>query len=169
MISVGWKIEAKLVVWAEIKRNLSRFQVTNGAAIDPGTPVWVVGLSGEVRRPQSWNPQGAQPTYPLGLFILDAADGHEIAMMVTSGTWWIGDGFDDLNEYGTLPPATTPPPGAFAKPVTPVDYTVTPVGSTQRVESPAGWSIDVPKHWWLSATEIRRAVISNTPDYDDHR
>jgi hypothetical protein len=168
VISVGWKIEAKLVVWAEIKRNLSRFQVTNGATIDPGTPVWVVGLSGEVRRPPSWNPQGAQPTYPLGLFILDAADGHEIAMMVTIGTWWIGDGFDDLNEYGALPPATTPPPGAFAKPVTPVDYTVTPVGSSQRVESPAGWSIDVPKHWWLSGTYGRYggAVISNyDPDY----
>jgi hypothetical protein len=168
VISVGSKIEAKLVVWAEIKRNLGRFQVATSAALEPSTPVWVVGLNGEVRRPPSWNPQGAQPTYPLGLFVLDAADGHELAMMVTIGTWWIGDGFDDLHEYGALPPATVPPPGAFTKPITPVDYTVTPAGASVRVDSPAGWSLDAPAHWWLSSTYGRYggAVITNfDPDF----
>jgi len=168
VVSVGWKIEAKLVAWAEIKRNLSRFQNATTATIEPSTPVWVVGLSGEVRRPPSWNPPGAQPTYPLGLFILDAADGHELAMMVTSGTWWIGDGFDDLNEYGALPPAATPPPGAFSKPVNPVDYIATTTPAGVQVDSPAGWSLDAPKHWWLSSTYGRYggAVITNfDPDY----
>ena len=168
VISVGWKIEAKLVAWAEIKRNLSRFQSTTSATIEPSTPVWVVGLSGEVRRPPSWNPPGAQPTYPLGLFVLDAADGHELAMMVTIGTWWIGDGFDDLNEHGALPPATTPPPGAFNKPVNPVDYTATTTPAGVRMDSPAGWSLDAPNHWWLSSTYGRygSAVITNfDPDY----
>jgi len=168
VVSVGWKIEAKLVAWAEIKRNLTRFQNATSATIEATTPVWVVGLSGEVRRPPAWNPPGAQLTYPLGLFILDAADGHELAMMVTSGTWWIGDGFDDLNEYGALPPATTPPPGAFNKPVNPVDYTATTTPAGVRVDSPAGWSLDAPKHWWLSSTYGRYggAVITNfDPDY----
>ena len=168
VVSVGWKIEAKLVAWAEIKRNLSRFQNATNATIEPSTPVWIVGLSGEVQRPSSWNPPGAQPTYPLGLFVLDAADGHEVAMMVTVGTWWIGDGFDDLNEYGALPPATTPPPGAFNKPLNPVDYTATTTPTGVRVDSPAGWSLDVPRHWWLSSTYGRygSAVITNfDPDY----
>lgn len=168
VLSVGWKIEAKLVVWAEIKRNLTRFQIATSAPIEPSMPVWVVALSGEVRRPPSWNPQGAQRTYPLGLFVLDAADGHELAMMVTSGTWWIGDGFDDLHEYGALPPATTPPPGAFNKPVAPADYTLTAMGASVRVASPAGWSVDAPTHWWVSSTYGRYggAVITNfDPDY----
>jgi hypothetical protein len=168
VISIGSRIEAKLVVWAEIKRNLTRFTSATTAAIEPSTPVWVVAMIGEVRRPPSWNPPGAKSTYPLGLFVLDAGDGHELAMQVTIGTWWIGDGFDDLNGYGVLPPATTPQPGAFALPVVQGDYTVTPVGQNVRIDSAAGWSVDAPKHWWVSATYGRygNAVLTNfDPDY----
>jgi hypothetical protein len=168
VLSVGARIEAKLVIWAEVRRNVAPLQSMTNATIEPSTPVWVVAMIGEVKRPPSWNPPGALATYNLGRFVLDATDGHELGVTVTTGTWWIGDGFDDLNEYGALPPATMPPPGAFTKPVAPSDYALTPTATSVRVDSPAGWSLDVPKHWWVSPPypSFGGAVISNfDPDY----
>ena len=156
------KIEAKLVLWAELERNKTRF-ITFGTA-DTSAPVWLVGLAGEVRRPPSWNPPvGAPETYPLGLYALDATDGHELAMTITIGTWWIGDGFDDLHEYGTLPPAWTPPTSPYPTPVVPVDYTVTTQGASAVVKSQGGWSVAVPKEWFVSSDPVRfgAAVVTN--------
>ena len=156
------KIEAKLVLWAELERNKTRF-ITFGTA-DTSAPVWLVGLAGEVRRPPNWNPPvGAPETYPLGLYALDATDGHELAMTITIGTWWIGDGFDDLHEYGTLPPAWTPPTSPYPTPVVPVDYTVTAQGQSAVVKSEGGWSISVPREWFVSSDAVRfgAAVLTN--------
>ncbi len=156
------KIEAKLVLWAELERNKTRF-ISFGAA-DTSAPVWLVGLAGEVRRPPNWNPPvGAPDTYPLGLYALDATDGHELAMTITTGTWWIGDGFDDLHEYGTLPPAWTPPTSPYPTPVVPVDYTVTAQGASALVKSQGGWSVAVPREWFVSSTYVRfgAAVVTN--------
>ena len=156
------KIEAKLVLWAELERNKTRFITFGGA--DSTAPVWLVGLAGEVRPPANWNPPPGSPaTYPLGLYALDATDGHELAMSITIGTWWIGDGFDDLHEYGTLPPAWTPPTSPYPTPVVPVDYTVTIHGPSAAVKSEGGWSVAVPKEWFVSSDPVRfgAAVVTN--------
>src|SRR5438034_3665726 len=156
------KIEAKLVLWAELERNKTRF-ITFGTA-DTSAPVWLVGLAGEVRRPPNWNPPvGAPETYPLGLYALDATDGHELAMTITIGTWWIGDGFDDLHEYGTLPPAWTPPTSPYPTPVVPVDYTVTAQGQSAVVKSEGGWSIPVPRVWIVPRDDDTMLVVHALP------
>jgi hypothetical protein len=157
------KIEAKLVLWAELERNHAKGMFLVFGTADPTTPVWLVGLSGEVRRPPSWSPPFAQDTYPLGLYALDATDGHELAMTVTIGTWWIGDGFDDLHEYGTLPAAWSPPTSPYPMPVVKVDYTVTTQGANTIVKSESGWSITVPKEWFVSSDVVRfgAAVVTN--------
>jgi hypothetical protein len=158
------KIEAKLVLWAELERNHAKgmFPSSFGPA-DPNAPVWLVGVAGEVRRPANWNPSFALDTYPLGLYALDASDGHELTMQVTNGTWWIGDGFDDLHEYGTLPPAWTPATNPYPTPVLPVDYTVTTQGASSIVQSQGGWSVAVPKEWFVSSDAVRfgAAVVTN--------
>jgi hypothetical protein len=156
------KIEAKLVLWAELERNHSRF-ISFGTA-DPNAPVWLVGVAGEVRRPANWNPPFALPTYQLGLYALDATDGHELAMTVTTGTWWIGDGFDDLHEYGTLPAAWTPTTTSpYPTPVVKVDYAVTTQGTSAIVTSEGGWSVTVPKEWFVSSDPVRfgAALVTN--------
>ena len=157
------KIAAKLVLWAELERNHAKGMFLNFGTADPTAPVWLVGVAGEVRRPASWNPPFAQDTYPLGLFALDASDGHELAMTITSGTWWIGDGFDDLHEYGTLPPAWTPPTSPYPTPVVKLDYTVTTQGANSLLKSEGGWSIAVPKEWFVSSDFVRfgAAVVTN--------
>jgi hypothetical protein len=157
------KIEAKLVLWAELERNHAKGMFQSFGTADPTAPVWLVGVAGEVRRPANWNPPFALSTYPLGLYALDASDGHELAMQVTSGTWWIGDGFDDLHEYGTLPPAWTPPTSPYPTPVVPVDYTVTTQGTTAIVKSEGGWSVAVPRDWFVSSDAVRfgAAVVTN--------
>src|SRR5437773_4088828 len=119
------KLEAKLVLWAEIERNHAKGMFPSFGSAAPNAPVWPACLSGEVQRPTGWNPPFSKPTYSIGLYVLDATDGHELALQATDGTWCIGDGFDDLHEYGTLPPAWTPPTSPYPTPVLKLDYTVT--------------------------------------------
>ena len=157
------KLEAKLVLWAEIERNHARGMFPSFGNADPNAPVWLACLSGEVQRPAGWNPPFAKATYSIGLYVLDATDGHELALQATDGTWCIGDGFDDLHEYGTLPPAWTPPTSPYPTPVLPVDYTVTTQGTSALVKSEGGWSIAVPKEWFVSSDPVRfgAALVTN--------
>jgi hypothetical protein len=157
------KLEAKLVLWAEIERNHAKGMFPSFASAAPNAPVWLACLSGEVQRPAGWNPPFAKPTYSIGLYVLDATDGHELALQATDGTWCIGDGFDDLHEYGTLPPAWTPPTSPYPTPVLKLDYTVANQGATAFVKSEGGWSITVPKEWFVSSDVVRfgAAVLTN--------
>ena len=157
------KLEAKLVLWAEIERNHAKGMFPSFGTAAPNTPVWLACLSGEVQRPAGWNPPFAKPTYSIGLYVLDAADGHELALQATDGTWCIGDGFDDLHEYGTLPPAWTPPTSPYPTPVLQLDYAVTTQGANAIVKSEGGWSITVPKEWFVSSDVVRfgAAVVTN--------
>jgi len=157
------KLEAKLVLWAEIERNHAKGMFPSFGSADPSAPVWLACLSGEVQRPAGWNPPFAKATYSIGLYVLDATDGHELAVQATDGTWCIGDGFDDLHEYGTLPPAWTPPTSPYPTPVVPVDYTVTTKGASAVVKSEGGWSVAVPKEWFVSSDPVRfgAAVVTN--------
>jgi hypothetical protein len=157
------KLEAKLVLWAEIERNHAKGMFPSFGSADPSAPVWLACLSGEVQRPAGWNPPFAKSTYSIGLYVLDATDGHELALQATDGTWCIGDGFDDLHQYGTLPPAWTPPTSPYPTPVLPVDYTVTTQGPNALVKSEGGWSITVQKEWFVSSDALRfgGAVLTN--------
>ncbi len=157
------KLEAKLVLWAEIERNHAKGMFPSFGTAAPNAPVWLACLSGEVQRPAGWNPPFARQTYSIGLYVLDATDGHELALQATDGTWCIGDGFDDLHEYGTLPPAWTPPTSPYPTPVLKLDYTVTTQGANAIVKSEGGWSITVPKEWFVSSDIVRfgAAVVTN--------
>ena len=157
------KLETKLVLWAEIERNHAKGMFPSFGSADPNAPVWLACLSGEVKPPPGSPPPFGSATYSIGLYVLDATDGHELAAQATIGTWCIGDGYDDLHEYGTLPPAWTPPNSGYPTPVQPVDYTVRTQGANAVVTSEGGWSVTVPKEWFVSSEAVRfgAAVITN--------